>query len=78
LEPAASSSCEAWRRFPVRRIEDLRNAVLGADLEAMQMAGPPPSGSLAFRASRGIVFSTGLIDGKVGSCRGGGGNWKAA
>lgn len=66
LDPTASSSCEAWRRFPVRRIEDLRNAVLGADLEAMQMAGPPPGGSLAFRASRGIVFSTGLIDGKVG------------
>lgn len=64
--PITDALAETWQRFPVRRIEDLRNAVLGADLEAMQMAGPSPSGSLAFHASRGIVFSTGLIDGKVG------------
>jgi AraC-like DNA-binding protein len=56
---------EVWQRFPVRRIEDLRNAVLGADLEAMRMAGPALGGSLAFCAGGGIVLSSGLIQGKV-------------
>jgi len=54
-----------WQRFPIRRIEDLRNAVFGAELEATQMAGPRLRGSLVFGASHGIVFSSGLIGGKV-------------
>jgi AraC-like DNA-binding protein len=54
-----------WQRFDIRRIEDLCNAVLGAGLEAVQMAGPPARGSLAFAARDGVIFSTGLIKGRV-------------
>jgi AraC-like DNA-binding protein len=54
-----------WHRFDIRRIEDLANAVLGAELEASQMAGPPAAGSLAFAAHDGIIFSSGLIRAKV-------------
>jgi AraC-like DNA-binding protein len=56
---------ETWRRFDIRRIDDLSNAVLGADLEAIQMAGGCVRGSLAFAARDGVVFSSGLIDGNV-------------
>ncbi|WP_394893694.1 DUF1214 domain-containing protein [Mesorhizobium sp. AaZ16] len=48
-----------WHRFDIRRIEDLSNAVLGAELEAIQMAGPRIRGSLAFAARDGIIFSSG-------------------
>jgi AraC-like DNA-binding protein len=58
-------SAPFWQRFDIRRIEDLCNAVLGAELEAMQMAGPPARGSLAFAARDGVIFSTGLIEGRV-------------
>jgi AraC-like DNA-binding protein len=54
-----------WQRFDINRIEDLGNAVLGAELEAMQMAGPPARGSLAFAARDGVIFSTGLIRGRA-------------
>jgi AraC-like DNA-binding protein len=56
---------ETWRRFDIRRIDDLSNAVLGAELEAVQMAGSRVCGSLAFAARDGIVFSSGLIDASV-------------
>lgn len=56
---------ETWHRFDIRRIDDLSNAVWGADLEAVQMAGSRVRGSLAFAARDGIVFSSGLIDGNV-------------
>lgn len=56
---------ETWQRFGIRRIEDLGNAVLGAELEAVQMTGPPIRGSLAFTAHDGIVFSSGLLTGNV-------------
>ena len=54
-----------WHRFKVSQIEDLSNAVLGAELEAIQMAGPPVRGSLAFAAHNGVIFSSGLIEGKI-------------
>lgn len=55
----------SWHRVAIRQIEDLGNAVLGADLEAVQMSGPRVGGSLAFAADRGVVFSSGLLSGKV-------------
>lgn len=55
----------AWHRFEVRQIEQLRNAILGANLDAMQMAGPCLGGRLAYAAANGIIVSTGFIDGKV-------------
>ena len=54
-----------WQRFDINRIEDLRNAVLGAELEAVQMAGARVRGSLAFAARDGVIFSTGCIRGRV-------------
>ena len=63
--PAAERAAEAWQRFDIRRIEDLENAVLGAELEAIQMAGPPLRGSLAFAAEGGIVWSSGRLEGNV-------------
>src|SRR5262245_39377015 len=54
-----------WHRFDIRQVEDLANSVLGADLEVIQMAGPRVRGSLAFAASDGVTFSSGLIQGNV-------------
>ena len=66
---AASLQCDprvrSWQRFDVRHVEDLANAVLGADLDVVQMPGPPVRGSLAFSALRGVLFSSGLIEGNV-------------
>lgn len=54
-----------WQRFEIGQLEDLGNAVLGAELEIVQMAGPPARGSLAFAAQGGVIFSTGSIRGRV-------------
>lgn len=54
-----------WHRFDVSRIEDFANLVLGANLEAVQMTGPPVRGSLAFAAHDGVIFSSGLIQTKI-------------
>lgn len=59
------SGTSSWQRFDIRRIEDLSNAVLGAELQAVQMTGPPVRGSLAFAARRGVIFSSGLIESAV-------------
>jgi AraC-like DNA-binding protein len=59
------SAAETWHRFGIRRIDDLSNAIWGADLEAVQMTGYRVRGSLAFAARDGIVFSSGLINGNV-------------
>jgi AraC-like DNA-binding protein len=60
-----SAITEIWHRFDIRRIDDLHNAIWGADLDAIQMPGHGVRGSLAFAARDGIVFSSGLIDGNV-------------
>jgi len=54
-----------WQRFNIDRLEALGNAVLGAELEVVQMVGPPAHGSLAFAARDGMIFSSGLIEGRV-------------
>ncbi|MCB1370109.1 MAG: helix-turn-helix transcriptional regulator [Rhodobacteraceae bacterium] len=55
----------AWTCVPIRRIEDLRDAVLGAGLEATQMSRGGFSGGLAFSQRDGIVSTSGLIGGRV-------------
>ena len=55
----------AWTCVPIRRIEDLRDAVLGAGLEATQMSRGAFSGRLAFSTRDGIVSTSGLIGGRV-------------
>jgi AraC-like DNA-binding protein len=56
----------AWSRIPIAKIEDLSDAVLGAGLEATQMSSGDLSGSLAFSQFDGVVYSSGLINGRVG------------
>lgn len=56
---------ETWHRFDIGRVDDLRNAVFDAGLEAIQMPGAQVRGSLAFAARDGIVFSSGLIHGNA-------------
>lgn len=54
-----------WTRLSISRIEDLRDAVHGAGLEAFQLCRAPPKGSLAFATSEGVTYSTGSIDGQI-------------
>jgi AraC-like DNA-binding protein len=56
---------ESWTILPISRIEDLRDAVPGAGLEATQMSRATVGGSLAFARMDGIVYSSGLIGGTV-------------
>lgn len=51
--------------MPIKRVEDLSDAVLGARLEAMQMSQAPLLGSLAFSESGGVVYSSGRIDSRI-------------
>ncbi|MFK8252898.1 AraC family transcriptional regulator [Ancylobacter terrae] len=54
-----------WSVVRLSSIEDLSEAVHGAGLSATQMSAAPVTGSLAFTESRGIRFSTGMIDSRV-------------
>jgi len=58
-------SKDPWTRIPISRIEDLRDAVLDAGLEATQMSTDALSGSLAFTEHRGIICSSGHIGGTI-------------
>jgi len=53
--------CPRWQKYPVRRLEDLRNLVLGAELEVIHMGCSTVRGSLAFAAHDGLIFSTSLL-----------------
>ncbi|MEZ5864495.1 MAG: AraC family transcriptional regulator [Geminicoccaceae bacterium] len=55
----------AWQLTPIRHIEDLSDAVLGAGLEAVQMSRLPVTGSLVFALHDGVVCSSGHIGGRV-------------
>ena len=54
-----------WTNIPIARIEDLRDAVYGAGLEAIQMSSGPLSGDLAFAQRDGVLYSSGLINGRI-------------
>lgn len=56
---------EAWQKTPVTRIEMLRDAVVGAGLEAVQMNSGRLSGSLISCERDRVTFSSGAIDGTV-------------
>jgi AraC-like DNA-binding protein len=62
---AAAPHAGAWMRVAITHIEDLRDAVYGAGLEAMQMSRAPVTGSLAFAEHNGVVYTTGHIGGRV-------------
>lgn len=61
----SARALETWHRFDIGCVDDLRNAVFDAGLDAIQMPGAPIRGSLAFAARDGIVFSSGLIHGNA-------------
>ncbi|MAC77014.1 MAG: ethanolamine operon regulator [Rhodobacteraceae bacterium] len=54
-----------WSVVRLNRIEDLRDAVFGAGLEAVQMTQEPVTGGLAFARQDDIVFTCGRLDGTV-------------
>jgi len=54
-----------WRRVPIRRIEDLGDAVPGAGLQALQLSREPVTGSLAFVVGDDMVLSSGYLRGGV-------------
>lgn len=54
-----------WQRISIGGIEDLKDAVYGAGLEATQMSQSPVSGSIIFAAREGILYSSGYIGGRV-------------
>lgn len=64
LMPFADTADE-WTRVPIGSIDDLRDAVYGAGLQATQMSKGGVSGSLAFAERNGIVYSSGRILGTV-------------
>ncbi len=55
----------SWQVRDVGRIEELRDAVLGSGLEAVQMTSRPVKASLAFAERRGITITCGHIGGNV-------------
>ncbi len=55
----------AWTSVPIARIEDLRDAVYGAGLDATQMSTGFLSGNLAFSQRDEILYCSGLINGQV-------------
>lgn len=61
----APDATKDWTTIPVARIEDLRDAVLGAGLDATQMSRGDLSGSIAFVELDGMAFTSGLIGGRV-------------
>jgi hypothetical protein len=56
---------EEWTNIPIAQIEDLRNAVYGAGLEATQMSTALLSGDLAFAQHGSVLYSSGLIHGQI-------------
>ncbi|MCS0497781.1 AraC family transcriptional regulator [Ancylobacter sp. MQZ15Z-1] len=58
-------SVGAWQRFEVHQIEQFRNAVLGASLDAALLRGPLRGASLAFAAGNGFFLSSGLVQGNI-------------
>lgn len=54
-----------WHKVNIVGIEDLADAVLGAGLEATQLTCGQMSGSLVFSNYRDVIYSSGLIRGRV-------------
>jgi hypothetical protein len=55
----------SWTSVPIARIEDLRDAVYGAGLEATQISTGSLSGNLTFARRDDVLYSSGLINGQV-------------
>ena len=62
---ASPGTAQTWQRLAISGIESLRDAVLGAGLDAVQMSRGRMAGSLAFSEAEGILYGSGSIDGRV-------------
>jgi AraC-like DNA-binding protein len=62
---ALQESAQLWKNLPIAHIEDLRDGVLGAGLEATQMSSTPVSGNLLFAQHDRILYGSGQVNGKV-------------
>lgn len=60
-----SAAHPLWSVRPISRIEDLRDAVIGAGLDATQMSRGVVSGGIASVQRAGMLFSSGAIEGRV-------------
>lgn len=65
VDPHGRHKAGTWARVPIARIEDLKDAVFGAGLEAAQLSRAPVTGSLVFGHHYGITCSSGFINGRV-------------
>lgn len=54
-----------WTIARISHVEELKDAVRDAGLEAVQLSKGALHGGLAFAQDRGVVFSSGLINGRV-------------
>ena len=54
-----------WTSVPIARIEDLRDAVYGAGLDATQMSTAYLKGNLTFARRDDVLYCSGLINGEV-------------
>lgn len=62
---AMPSKPDQWVHLDIQGIEDLKDAVRGAGLQAVQLARDSVTGSLVFRETDGILYSSGRIGGRV-------------
>lgn len=59
------ASGDRWHRLLITRIEDLKDGVHGAGLDAMQLSPGTMHGSLAFATLDDVTYSTGYLGGQV-------------
>lgn len=65
MNTSRSEHAATWSVLPTRHIETLKDAVVGAGLDAVQLSKGPLGGSLAFAELRGVAFTSGLMGGQV-------------
>jgi AraC-like DNA-binding protein len=61
----SSDATVDWTTVPIARVEDLRDAVLGAGLDATQLSRGNLTGGIAFAELDGMVFTSGYVGGRV-------------
>lgn len=65
METAPIEPARDWVRIGVECIEDLKNVVLGAGLETLQLSHGTVHGSLVFGSDGPLAVSSGIINGRV-------------
>jgi AraC-like DNA-binding protein len=62
---ATPTTTSGWNHIPIGGIEDLKEAVYGAGLDAVQLSRGALHGSLAFAESDQITYSSGYLAGQI-------------